>query len=152
MLDALLSHHEKDGEDSISEENVRSILWDAFQAGTKTTATITEWVMAHLAPKPQILEKLQTEIANEVGLQRLVTEGDIPRLKYLRAVVKEAFRLHPPEPLGLPHYSQEPCTVPHPGLQHRLPQLVGHGPRSWHLGAASGILPRADSGGALLQD
>ena len=44
-------------------------------------------------------------------MHRVVTEGDIPQLKYLQAVINETFRLYPPAPLNLPHQNHEPCTV-----------------------------------------
>jgi flavonoid 3'-monooxygenase len=40
-----------------------------------------------------------------VGRERVIDEDDIPQLKYLQAIVKETFRLHPPLPLLLPHES-----------------------------------------------
>lgn len=46
-----------------------------------------------------MLEKAREEIDRVVGETRLVSESDIPNLPYLQAVVKEAFRLHPPAPL-----------------------------------------------------
>ncbi|CAD5192658.1 unnamed protein product [Musa acuminata subsp. malaccensis] len=37
--------------------------------------------------------------------------ADIPNLPYLRAICKEALRLHPSTPLSLPHYTFEACEV-----------------------------------------
>lgn len=67
--------------------------------------------MANLLRNPKVMECLKQEIDNMVGLERKVTESDLPKLKYLQAVVKETFRLHPPVPLLIPHQSHHACTV-----------------------------------------
>lgn len=41
MVDALLRHEEMEGDESISEGNIRSIAWDTFMGGTETVSTIT---------------------------------------------------------------------------------------------------------------
>ncbi|KZV13905.1 ripening-related P-450 enzyme-like, partial [Dorcoceras hygrometricum] len=38
-------------------------------------------------------------------------ESDIPRLPYLRAIVKETFRLHPAAPLLLPHKCEQDVEI-----------------------------------------
>lgn len=48
---------------------------------------------------PRVLEKAKEEIKNVVGINRLVQESDIPSLPYIRAIIKETFRFHPPVPV-----------------------------------------------------
>lgn len=83
-------------------------------AGTDTTFTLMDWVMVELLRHPKIMEKLQTEIRQAVLLVRgktQVTEDDLPRIPYLKAVIKEASRLHPPVPLLIPHESTQDVEV-----------------------------------------
>ncbi len=80
---------------------------ETILAGTDTTATTTEWAMAELLKHPQFAQKAQEELDDVVGFERVVDESDIPQLKYLQAIVKETFRLHPPAPLLLPHENIE---------------------------------------------
>ena len=80
-------------------------------AGSDTTSVTIEWAMAELLKNPHTMRKLKTELDAVVGTERMVGEADIPDLKYLQAVVKEAFRLHPPAPLLVPHESIQDCEV-----------------------------------------
>lgn len=108
MVDVLLTNQER-GE--ITEGNLRGVVWDAFAGGTDTQITTIEWSMAHIVADAQIYESLRSELDREVGLERRVTESDLPKLTYLQAIVKEAFRLHPPTPLLLPHETYKACDV-----------------------------------------
>ncbi|KAG7577947.1 Cytochrome P450 [Arabidopsis thaliana x Arabidopsis arenosa] len=71
-------------------------MMDLLFAGTDTTAQTTQWTMAEIINKPNILERLREEIDSVVGKTRLIQETDLPKLPYLQAVVKEVLRLHPP--------------------------------------------------------
>lgn len=66
--------------------------------GTDTTALLTEWVMAELVLNSDVQAKLRHELGLVVG-KKVLTEADVANLPYLRAVVNETLRLHPPGPL-----------------------------------------------------
>lgn len=57
------------------------------------------------------MNKAQTELSEVVGLNNMVEESHIPKLKYLEAVVMETMRLHPAIPLLVPRTPSESCTV-----------------------------------------
>nr|GEU69747.1 valine N-monooxygenase 1-like [Tanacetum cinerariifolium] len=61
--------------------------------------------------QPRIFEKAIQELNFVVGKDRLVQEDDIPKLNYIKACVKEAFRLHPVAPFNIPHVSSIDITV-----------------------------------------
>jgi hypothetical protein len=49
---------------------------------------------------PNVALKLQEEITNVIGSDRLPTAGDRPNLPYAEAVWKEAMRWNPAGPFG----------------------------------------------------
>ena len=82
-----------------------------FIAGTETTFTILDWGMTELITHPKAMERVQKEIRSIVGGRKIVTEGDILEMHYLKAVVKEVLRLHPPAPLALPRETTEDVRI-----------------------------------------
>ncbi|CAL4978722.1 unnamed protein product [Urochloa decumbens] len=83
---------------------IKATILDMLVAGTDTTYTLLEWAMAELVNHPTQMRKLQDEVRTAAGG---ITEDDLPRLPYLKAVIKETLRLHPPGPLLLPRETLE---------------------------------------------
>lgn len=75
---------------------------DVFGAGTDTSAVVLDWTMTELLRHPNVMEKLQREVREIVGQKHDITGEDIEKMHYLKAVIKESFRCHPPFPLLLP--------------------------------------------------
>ncbi|MBA0573397.1 hypothetical protein Golob_000673, partial [Gossypium lobatum] len=67
--------------------------------GTDTVAILLEWILARMVLHPEIQAKAQAEIDGVVGSSKLVSDSDIQNLPYVRAIVKETLRVHPPGPL-----------------------------------------------------
>ncbi|CAO2206970.1 unnamed protein product [Urochloa humidicola] len=96
----------------VTRDNLTTILFDVFLAGTDTIAITVEWAMAELLRNPSAMAKARAELDAALGggggkEAGAVAESDVARLPYLRAVVKEAMRLHPVVPLLLPHLAVE---------------------------------------------
>lgn len=81
--------------------------------GSLSTSATIEWALAHLLKYPHCMKRCYEEMDTVVGRRRCVEEADIPNLPYLRAVVKETFRLTPTGPLLLPHFTTSDCKVLH---------------------------------------
>ncbi|EPS57212.1 hypothetical protein M569_17608, partial [Genlisea aurea] len=82
---------EKNGE--INEDNVLFMV-DSLNAGATVSIISTmEWGIAELVNHPEIQKKVREEIDRELGSGVQVTEGDLEKLPYLRAVIKETLRL-----------------------------------------------------------
>lgn len=70
-----------------------------------STVNVIQWAMANLVARPEIQAKLRAEINSVAGHNHgiLVDEEHLPRMPYLRAVVLESLRRHPPARFILPH-------------------------------------------------
>ncbi|KAG2716520.1 hypothetical protein I3760_03G130600 [Carya illinoinensis] len=112
FVDAMLNLvGSKELEYNIERSNIKAITLDMLVGSVDTSATAIEWVLSELMKHPRVMKKLQKELENVVGLERMVEEVDLDRLKYLDMVVKETFRLHPVAPLLIPHQGMKDCTV-----------------------------------------
>ncbi|MED6150364.1 hypothetical protein PIB30_071570 [Stylosanthes scabra] len=109
VLDYLLEVMLED-DSQISRIHVLHLLMDLFVAGLETTSVTIEWAMAELLRNPEKLQKMKEELEHVLGKdndEEQIEESHISNLPFLRAVVKETFRLHTPLPLLVPHMSQE---------------------------------------------
>ncbi|XP_063395664.1 cytochrome P450 4C1-like [Cydia fagiglandana] len=83
-----------------SDLELREELMMIVMAGTDTSAVGASFAAAMLARHPHIQEKLHNELDMIFGdSNRDLTEEDLPKLKYMEAVVKETLRLYPPVPI-----------------------------------------------------
>lgn len=107
-----------------------------FTAGTDTTTSTLEWAMAELLHNPKTLQKVQAEVRSKIKANKKVEEKDIENLPYLKAVIKETLRLHPPLPFLVPHMAMDSCNM----LGYHIPKeaqilvnvwAIGRDPRSW---------------------
>ena len=82
-----------------------------FAAGSDTTYTVLEWAMTELLRHPQVMRQLQNEVRGIAQGKLLITEDDLDKMQYLKAVIKETLRLHPPVPLLLPRESTRGAKI-----------------------------------------
>ncbi|KAG2540580.1 hypothetical protein PVAP13_9NG574156 [Panicum virgatum] len=102
---------------------------------------------------PDALVKATEELDRVVGRERLVTEGDIPNLPYIEAIVKETTRLHPVTPLLSPRISREDASVdsydiPAGTLVFANVWAIGRDPAVWGPGTMPTSSGRRGSSGA----
>ncbi|CAN1180985.1 Cytochrome P450 84A1 [Linum perenne] len=94
----------------LTKHNIKAIIMDVMFGGTETVASVIEWAMAELLKSPDDLKRVQQELSNVVGLNRHVEERDLDKLTFLKCILKETLRLHPPIPLLL-HETAEDTEV-----------------------------------------
>jgi cytochrome P450 len=87
------------------------LLQDMFAAGTDTNFITLDWAMTELIMNPHVMEKAQAEVRSVVGDRRVVQESDLPRLNYMKAVIKEILRLHPAAPVLVPREALEDVII-----------------------------------------
>ncbi|XP_014509780.1 cytochrome P450 CYP736A12-like [Vigna radiata var. radiata] len=94
----------------IDRTNIKAILLDMISGSFETSATVVEWTLSELLRHPRVMKKLQDELDNVIGRNKLVEENDLVKLNYLDIVIKETLRLYPPGPL-VPRESTEDAIV-----------------------------------------
>ncbi|MED6196647.1 hypothetical protein PIB30_049393 [Stylosanthes scabra] len=95
----------------LTTNNIKAIIQDIFAAGGETASTTINWAMAEMIKDPRIMQKAQVEVREIFDLSGRVDETYIDELKYLKSVVKETLRLHPPIALLIPRESREACEI-----------------------------------------
>ncbi|KAK7330562.1 hypothetical protein VNO77_24757 [Canavalia gladiata] len=86
----------------LTKNDIKALLTDMFVGGTDTTSSALEWAISELVRNPIVMKKVQEEVRTVVGHKSKVEENDVNQMSYLKCVVKETLRLHPPTPLLAP--------------------------------------------------
>jgi cytochrome P450 len=94
LLSMLMSARDDEGK-AMSDGQLRDELVTLFLAGHETTAIALSWTWHLLSQHPLVKDRLVKELFDELD-RRPATVGDLPRLPFADAVVKEAIRLYPP--------------------------------------------------------
>ncbi|XP_006659028.2 indole-2-monooxygenase-like [Oryza brachyantha] len=109
FIDVLLSIQHEYG---LTRDSIKANLIVMFEAGIDTSSIEIEYAMVELIRNPKVMAKLQNEVRSIVLKgQEIVTEEQLSRMPYLKAVIKETLRLHPAAPLLMPHLSMVDCNV-----------------------------------------
>ncbi|KAK3127389.1 hypothetical protein QOZ80_7AG0572620 [Eleusine coracana subsp. coracana] len=96
--DSLLKLRAADGE-ALTDAEMVSLCSEFLSGGTDTTVTLVEWIMAELVNHPDV----QAKVREEVNIRPDLNDDDVAAMPYLKAVVMEGLRLHPPGHFLLPH-------------------------------------------------
>ncbi|KAI3918046.1 hypothetical protein MKW92_004924 [Papaver armeniacum] len=110
LLDVLISL-EVNGKPLLSIEEIKGQITELFYASIDNPSNMVEWAVAEMINQPDVLRKAVKEIDMVVGKDRLVQESDFPKLNYVKACAREAFRLHPISSFNVPHISTSDTTV-----------------------------------------
>ncbi|KAK1371688.1 hypothetical protein POM88_037780 [Heracleum sosnowskyi] len=63
--------------------HIKAVLLDMLAAAVDTAATTVDWTMSELLKNPQIMKKVQNELAEVIGMDKMVDESDLASLEYL---------------------------------------------------------------------
>lgn len=129
LVDVLLEI-QKDQSAEIRLTMDKAIILDMFAAGTDTTFIVLDWGITELVTNPQVMRKAQAEIRSIMGDQKVVLETDLPKFDYLKAVIKEIYRLHPPAPVLVPRESKEEVAID----GYKLPAGTRFWVNAWAMG------------------
>ncbi|ONK79870.1 uncharacterized protein A4U43_C01F11200 [Asparagus officinalis] len=142
FIDILLSL-QKDGNNCLDKDSIKALIEDMFGAGTDSTIIVLEWAMAELIKNPEVMKKLQNEVRSKAkGTSKtILKQDDLVEMNYLRAVIKEVMRLHPPGPLLIPRQLTESTRI----QGYKIPKqatvivnawAIGRDPKYWQNPAA----------------
>ncbi|CAL4924310.1 unnamed protein product [Urochloa decumbens] len=109
-VDALLDIRlNDDGGRALTDDEMIALCSEFLNGGTDTTSTALQWIMAELVKNPAIQARLHGEIESTMASTGAdhVSEEDVAKMPYLRAVVLEGLRRHPPGHMVLPHAPAE---------------------------------------------
>ncbi|KAK4284506.1 hypothetical protein QN277_001330 [Acacia crassicarpa] len=134
LLDLELSEEKR----KLEESEMVSACSEFLDGGTDTTATALQWILANLVKNPYIQQKLVHEIREVVGERedKEVREEDLNNMAYLKAVILEGLRRHPPAHLVLPHAVSEDVvfnnySIPKKGTVNFMVAQMGWDPKVW---------------------
>ncbi|GJN31759.1 hypothetical protein PR202_gb20196 [Eleusine coracana subsp. coracana] len=97
----------------LNQNSIKAVIFDMFTAGTGTLASALSWGMSELMQNKRVMNKLQVEIREVFRGQVTVTEANLEAssLPYLKLVIREILRMHPPAPLLVPRESINACEI-----------------------------------------
>ncbi|KAK2974155.1 hypothetical protein RJ640_021446 [Escallonia rubra] len=162
----------------LREGEMVSLCSEFLNGGTDTTSTALEWIMANLVKYPEIQGRLYEEIVGVKGpaptaassgseMTAVVEEEDVHSMPYLKAVVLESLRRHPPLHFVLPHSVTEEVeleghVVPKNASVNFMVADMGWDPKVWEkpmefkperfLNAANAAATSGHGGGEALFD
>ncbi|XP_002523467.3 desmethyl-deoxy-podophyllotoxin synthase [Ricinus communis] len=153
LIDVLLNIQEQENLDfTLTTENLKGVILDVFLGGTETSSTVIEWALSEMMKNPRVMEKAQVEVRRAFGKKEYVDEESLGELNYLKLVIKETLRLHPPLALLLPRESREECEI----NGFRIPNeskvivnawAIGRDPKYWS--EAESFIPERFSDGTV---
>ncbi|CAM0877272.1 unnamed protein product [Alopecurus aequalis] len=132
FLDVLITHKDP----MLSKEEVKAQAKAINLAAVDNPSNAAEWALAEMVKSPELLALATEELDRVVGRDRQVQESDLLQLNYVKACVREAFRLHPIAPFNVPHVALADTILAGyrvPKGSHVLLSRVGLGrnPATW---------------------
>ncbi|CAL0303251.1 unnamed protein product [Lupinus luteus] len=138
LLDLKLSN---EGQRNLDEGEIVTLCSEFLATGTETTAAALQWIMANLVKYPHMQQRIVDEIRKVMEVSdreetEEVQEEDLEKLPYLKAVVLESLRRHPPAHILLPHAATEDTALngylfPKKGSVNFMVAEIGRDPKAW---------------------
>ncbi|XWS09690.1 hypothetical protein CRYUN_Cryun39dG0010700 [Craigia yunnanensis] len=139
LVDVLLRLQEQD-EFPLADNDIKSVLFDIFSAGSETSSTTVEWAMSQMLKNPRVMREAQAEVRQVFEGKGNVDETGLNELKYLKAVIKETLRLNPSVPFLLPRECNQTCEINGYEVVAKTRVLIN----AWAIGRDPGYWPEAE--------
>ncbi|KAI9118215.1 hypothetical protein K1719_010547 [Acacia pycnantha] len=136
LLDVMISLKDAHNNPLLTMQEIKAQITELMNATVDNPSNAVEWALAEMMKQPEIFEKATEELDKVIGKERLVEESDIPKLNYIKACLRESFRLHPIGPFNMPHVAMRDTVVSNyfiPKGSHVLLSRVelGRNPKVW---------------------
>ncbi|XP_062147433.1 cytochrome P450 89A2-like [Alnus glutinosa] len=135
--DSLMDLQVPGEEHKLQDDDILSLCSEFINAGADTTTTMLQWTMAHIVKYPDVQAKIYAEIREVLGEgKEEVKEEDLHKLTYLKAVILEVVRIHPPNTSLVPHAVTEDVefcgyTIPKGTTVNIVTAIIGRDPKHW---------------------
>jgi len=118
------------------ELQLEQIILDLFSAGVETLKTSVLWSIVYMLHYPEIMKKVQKELAEKIGSQRLPSVQDMSTCTYTKATMYEIMRRSSVVPMGTTHSTVrsiefEGYTIPKNAHVIPLLHAVHMDPETW---------------------
>ncbi|KAJ7989080.1 hypothetical protein DPEC_G00315830 [Dallia pectoralis] len=111
MSDAFINGIEHGKDNGLTKDFVEGTVTDLIGAGQDTMSTLLQWILLLLIKHPHVQVRVQEQIDDVVGRDRLPNMDDKAGLAYLNAVIYETMRYTSFVPLTIPHSTTSDVTI-----------------------------------------
>ncbi|CAN6323426.1 unnamed protein product [Urochloa humidicola] len=111
FLDVLASLDDGAGRPLLTVDEIKAQIIDIMIATVDNPSNAAEWALAEMLNRPSVMARAVAELDAVVGRDRPVAERDVGGLNYLKACIREAFRLHPYHPFNPPRVAMADAVV-----------------------------------------
>ncbi|KAL3742660.1 hypothetical protein ACJRO7_018041 [Eucalyptus globulus] len=94
----------------LTTDNIKGVILDIIAAGSETSSTVLIWAMSEMLKNPNVMAKAQDETRRVLKGKDRVQESNIEKISYLKCVINETLRMHPPAPF-IPRAPREECKI-----------------------------------------
>nr|QWK52369.1 cytochrome P450 71B8 [Isatis tinctoria] len=134
----MINRTTKFGSFKITSDHLKGVMSDVFLAGVNAGVITMIWTMTELIRHPREMKRLQEEIRTTLGsIKERITEEDLEKVEYMKLVIEETFRLHPPAPLLLPRLTMSDIkiqgyNIPKNTMIQVNTYTIGRDPKCWN--------------------
>ncbi|XP_031392684.1 cytochrome P450 89A2-like [Punica granatum] len=110
-IDSIIDLQLADTKSKPTEGELVSLAMEFMIAGTDTSVGTMQWIMANVVKYQEVQDRILGEINAVVKPGQEIEEEEMEKMPYLKAVVLETLRRHPPGHFILPHAVTEDSKI-----------------------------------------
>ncbi|XP_069688633.1 methyl farnesoate epoxidase-like [Periplaneta americana] len=99
----LVEMNKNDSHPSFHMDQLLQLIYELFIAGSDTTSGSLSFAFLYMVLYPEVQVKVQKELDDVIGRERLPSLNDRAKLRYVEATLNEIFRMASVAPLAVPH-------------------------------------------------